>query len=379
MTETMIETAPTAVHIGGDELPFVDIGDGNKLKVIQVKEREGLWIVENIFQAGLRGADAPAHGPGVGLHHLGRVEVQGVRLREPRRVVPLRARRVGPHAAVHRGRHAGVVPHVRRQPQPRRRRQRRVGDRRRRIARGLLHAVRGAGPAAARTSSSTDGAPALADGLRLRDAPPTRSSTASTCRAASRSSPARRPGSGARRPGRSRRPARDGRAGGARRRRKGARRGNLDPWSRCRAPRSRSASSISRRSTVCAAFATWFLDSHDRIDLLVNNAGVMATPFGRTADGSELQFGTNHLGHFLFTEPARAGGARRRARPRRQPHVGGSHRLRHRLGRPRLRAPRPTTSGRRTGSRRRRTSSSLSSSTGASPPRACARTRCTRA
>jgi 2,4'-dihydroxyacetophenone dioxygenase len=42
---------PTAVHIGADELPFVDIGDGSKLKVLQVKEAEGLWIVENVFQA----------------------------------------------------------------------------------------------------------------------------------------------------------------------------------------------------------------------------------------------------------------------------------------------------------------------------------------
>jgi 2,4'-dihydroxyacetophenone dioxygenase len=48
---TMTE-APSAVHIGADDLPFVDIGDGSKLKVIQVKETEGLWIVENIFQAG---------------------------------------------------------------------------------------------------------------------------------------------------------------------------------------------------------------------------------------------------------------------------------------------------------------------------------------
>ncbi|MGH6972834.1 MAG: SDR family NAD(P)-dependent oxidoreductase, partial [Caulobacteraceae bacterium] len=37
-----------------------------------------------------------------------------------------------------------------------------------------------------------------------------------------------------------------------------------------------------------------------RFDLVVANAGVMATPFGRTADGFETQFGTNHLGHFLF-------------------------------------------------------------------------------
>jgi len=43
---------PSAVHVGADELPFVDIGGGNKLKVLQVKEREGLWIVENIFMNG---------------------------------------------------------------------------------------------------------------------------------------------------------------------------------------------------------------------------------------------------------------------------------------------------------------------------------------
>ena len=39
----------------------------------------------------------------------------------------------------------------------------------------------------------------------------------------------------------------------------------------------------------------------DKIDLLINNAGVMTTPKGTTADGFELQFGTNHLGHFAFT------------------------------------------------------------------------------
>lgn len=37
------------------------------------------------------------------------------------------------------------------------------------------------------------------------------------------------------------------------------------------------------------------------IDVLINNAGIMATPFSKTADGLESQFGTNHVGHFLFT------------------------------------------------------------------------------
>jgi len=48
-------------------------------------------------------------------------------------------------------------------------------------------------------------------------------------------------------------------------------------------------------------FAEAFRADHDRLDLLVNNAGVLLAPYDTTEDGFERHFGTNHLGHFALT------------------------------------------------------------------------------
>jgi NAD(P)-dependent dehydrogenase (short-subunit alcohol dehydrogenase family) len=60
------------------------------------------------------------------------------------------------------------------------------------------------------------------------------------------------------------------------------------------------------------ACAKRFLARHDQLQLLINNAGIMACPYGTTRDGFETQFGTNHLGHFVLTNllaPALVAGA----------------------------------------------------------------------
>jgi NAD(P)-dependent dehydrogenase (short-subunit alcohol dehydrogenase family) len=62
-----------------------------------------------------------------------------------------------------------------------------------------------------------------------------------------------------------------------------------------------------------ATYASDVLSRHERLDLLIANAGVMACPEGRTADGWELQLATNHLGHFALVNrlwSALRGGAR---------------------------------------------------------------------
>jgi NAD(P)-dependent dehydrogenase (short-subunit alcohol dehydrogenase family) len=59
-------------------------------------------------------------------------------------------------------------------------------------------------------------------------------------------------------------------------------------------------------------FAANYLASHDSLNILINNAGVMACPLSRTEEGWEMQFATNHFGHFLLTcllSPALINGA----------------------------------------------------------------------
>lgn len=82
-------------------------------------------------------------------------------------------------------------------------------------------------------------------------------------------------------------------------------------------------------SSSIAAFADSYARSHpDGLDLLINNAGVMAPPPGATSDGFEVQLGTNHLGHFALT--GRLLGA---LLARRAPRVVTVSSVAHRMGR----------------------------------------------
>ena len=58
-------------------------------------------------------------------------------------------------------------------------------------------------------------------------------------------------------------------------------------------------SSLAKARTAAEEVNGWSDVPH--IDVLVNNAGIMATEYGKTVDGYETQFGTNHLAPFLFT------------------------------------------------------------------------------
>jgi NAD(P)-dependent dehydrogenase (short-subunit alcohol dehydrogenase family) len=53
--------------------------------------------------------------------------------------------------------------------------------------------------------------------------------------------------------------------------------------------------------TSVESFAEGIMKDYDRLDILINNAGVMMCPYSKTQDGFEIQMGTNHMGHFALT------------------------------------------------------------------------------
>ena len=61
MVGMAIVDIPRALHRGEEELPFVDIGEGSTLQLLQVDIESGLWVIRNHFQPGLPSADAQAH------------------------------------------------------------------------------------------------------------------------------------------------------------------------------------------------------------------------------------------------------------------------------------------------------------------------------
>src|SRR5271155_1576997 len=67
---------------------------------------------------------------------------------------------------------------------------------------------------------------------------------------------------------------------------------------RSRAPQARLEVAVLDLADLASVrrFATTYNNAHGGLEILVNNAGVMAIPYKRTVDGFEMQFGTNHLG-----------------------------------------------------------------------------------
>ena len=123
--------------------------------------------------------------------------------------------------------------------------------------------------------------------------------TSPICPGGRRSSPAPTPGWACRPPG----PGRARRPGGPRLPEPGQGRPRRRPDHRgvAGAPAYRSSAWTWRRSPACAAPPRRSATASRRVDLLINNAGVMDVPYQRTEDGFELTLATNHLGPFALT------------------------------------------------------------------------------
>ena len=88
--------------------------------------------------------------------------------------------------------------------------------------------------------------------------------------------------------------------------------------------------------TSVRACADALLKKGEPFDVIIANAGVMATPFGHTEDGLETQFGTNHLGHFVLVNTDCAASSTRRTAD--QPRIRRPPLRQRRSSRPQLRA-----------------------------------------